>query len=279
MFNIGNLRNLFEDLILTSPYLGTKPKLRMQDSSLNKNLLHLKKYGYCKLNNLLKNEDLYAIKNEINYSIKNSHNISQNLKHNSISFKKPLLVHSALTSIAINPSVLDLVESYFNRISFVSDIDLRRIFPADNDELLSLIGYSNCSWHRDTRGRQLKLMIYLSDVGPDDSNFSFVPKTHNYSFLRKRYSKSRFSDELINKMKKKPIEWLGKEGDAYLFDTNIIHRLRRKKSANIRDSFTVYYTPGQELRYLDLNSKLKKINNNPALQEPKCFYFRPRIKY
>lgn len=278
-FSLSKLRNLFEDVILTSTYLGGKPKLRNNDIKLESRLLHLKKFGYCRLNNLLKKNEISSIKKCINKLIKNKNNITFHSETNHFSFNKPLHVHPSLSDLVVNPTVLDLVESYFNRDCYVADLDLRRILPVDPNEIMQNYGYSNSSWHRDMRGRQLKLMIYLSDVETTDSNFSFFPKTHKFSFIRRNYLSSRYSDDSKNLPKEKPIEWYGKEGDAYLFDTNIIHRLRRKKNASFRDSFTIYFTPGQELRYLDLDSNLVNINKNPVLQEPKSFYFRSRIKY
>jgi len=131
---------------------------------------------------------------------------------------------------------------------------MRRVMPAKDENIFSNIGYSSSSWHRDTRGRQLKMMVYLSDVGEKDSCFSFLPKTHSGNYPRKNtYMESRFSDDSVEKMGIERIDWLGKAGEAYLFDTNLIHRLCRKPEAKLRDSFTCYFTPGQELRDLDFS--------------------------
>jgi hypothetical protein len=43
-----------------------------------------------------------------------------------------------------------------------------------------------------------------------------------------------------------------------VFDTNFVHRLRRKPGAAVRDSVTFYYTPGQETRFLDVDPGLIK---------------------
>jgi hypothetical protein len=50
-----------------------------------------------------------------------------------------------------------------------------------------------------------------------------------------------------------PVECYGAAGTTLVFDTNCAHRLRRKPTARVRDSVTFYYTPGQELRALDVD--------------------------
>ena len=114
---------------------------------------------------------------------------------------------------------------------------------------------SSSNWHRDARGRQLKMMIYLTDVTEEDSNFSLLPTTHHGNYARKStYQESRFSDAEVKDMSISPQEWLGNAGDAQLFDTNLIHRLRRKLNSAVRDTVTFYYTPGQAMTRLDMPS-------------------------
>jgi ectoine hydroxylase-related dioxygenase (phytanoyl-CoA dioxygenase family) len=114
------------------------------------------------------------------------------------------------------------------------------------------------------------MMVYLSNVNSSDSNFSFFPETHKKNHIRNTYAQSRFSEEDIKRIQKEPVEWYGEMGEAMLFDTNIIHRLRRKRTATPRYSLTYYYTPGQCARALeyfekDLGKDCKKnsIFSNP----------------
>jgi hypothetical protein len=279
---LSNLRNFIEDTILTSPYFGESPLLRSDNPLISANLKCLKKNGYCSVGKLLSEDELFQIRNKITSLSKNSKVANFNKAVNYIQFNKPLLIHPAFTKIATNPYILDLVEGYFNRKSYLADVDARRIYAFDLNEIEKRIGYSSSNWHRDTRGRQLKLMIYLTDVNSNDSNFSFIPKTHipfiPLPFIhRSKYRVSRFSDN--DKLENESLEWLGKAGHAYLFDTNLIHRLRRKKTASVRDSFTFYFTPGQELRHLDLDLALPELNKNKIFSEPENILFRPRIKY
>ena len=55
----------------------------------------------------------------------------------------------------------------------------------------------------------------------------------------------------------------GNKGDAMLFNTNITHRLNRKQNARIRDTITIYFTPGQHISNIFKNNeKIKKIKPN-----------------
>lgn len=273
----GRLRNFIEDTILTSPHFGKRQPLRTDKPSFTSDLKCLKENGYCTLGKILCEEEISQIKKKITSLSKNNKNAFFNNTSNYIQFNKPLLIHSAFTRIATNPYILDLIETYFNRVCYLADVDARRVYAYDVNEIEKKVGYSSSNWHKDSRGRQLKLMIYLTDVNSNDSNFSFIPGTHIPFLPRSKNNVYRFSDADANQIENEPIEWLGKAGEACLFDTNLIHRLRRKKTASIRDSFTFYFTPGQELRHLDLG--LSELNKNKIFSAPENTLFRPRIKY
>jgi ectoine hydroxylase-related dioxygenase (phytanoyl-CoA dioxygenase family) len=121
------------------------------------------------------------------------------------------------------------------------------------------VGYTSSHWHRDIRGRQVKVMLYLTDVTERDSNFAFLLGTHKNSYVRpRRIEESRFNEEWVISSGIKPVECYGQAGTAMIFDTNLIHRLRRKPGSAVRDSITFYYTPSQETRALDVDPGLIK---------------------
>ena len=276
---LGKLRNFIEDTILTNPCFGKNQPLRSGNPSFSPSLNSLKKNGYCNVGKLLSEVELLQIRKKMTSLSKNKKIANFNKSVNYIQFNKPLLIHPAFTRIATNPYILDLIETYFNRECYLADVDARRIYAYDVNEIQKNVGYTSSNWHKDSRGRQLKLMIYLTDVNSNDSNFSFIPETHIPFFSRSKNNVYRFSDADVNQVENEPIEWLGKAGEACLFDTNLIHRLRRKKTASIRDSFTFYFTPGQELRHLDLDLGLPELNKNKIFSGAENSLFRPRIKY
>lgn len=277
---LRHLRNLAEDLFFTSPYFGKKPSIRTSKNLIESDLEQLKNLGYCRINNLLTDSELDEIKTTIGNLVKKKEGLSWKDSMKYFTFNRPLSVHPALTKITKNPYLLDLVEGYFNRKAYLADADMRRVFPVDIKKIIDNHKYSSSNWHRDIRGRQLKLMIYLSDVEIGDSNFSFIPKSHIGFYIRKKnFYDSRFYDEELNTSNFEKMNWYGKAGEAYLFDTNLIHKLCRNKKARIRDSFTLYFTPGQELRFLNIDQAFSQYVDTDVISSPNNKIFRSRKKY
>lgn len=87
---------------------------------------------------------------------------------------------------------------------------------------------SGGGWHRDTFfSKQLKFILYLSDVGDDNGPFEYLPKSHYKSHKLKdiisRFQQKnirRYADKNFNKVKK----IIGKAGDLIIVDTSGIHR-------------------------------------------------------
>jgi phytanoyl-CoA dioxygenase PhyH len=172
----------------------------------------------------------------------------------------PLRLHASLIRLASNPFLCGIVERYLRRRVFLADVDMRRVPPMAMTELdrragTKTVGTTSSHWHRDIRGRQVKIMVYLTGVGEADSNFAFIPGTHQGHHIRPRViEQSRFTDEWVQTSGLKPVECYGPPGLAMVFDTNLIHRLRRKATGIVRDSITFYYTPGQELRRIGIGA-------------------------
>ena len=238
--------NIFKNKVLN---FLTKPSIffnRNQINEIAKNAADkIKSKGYYSFGKVITDEQLAKIKKAIDLQIEKGL-CDYNKSNLYFLISNPLLIDE-IRDIACKDIFLEIAKAYFENDIFLADVDSRRIPP------VSLIdveknGLSSSNWHRDARGRQVKVMIYLTDVTETDSNFSFYPNTHNetvYSF-----SESRFKD---NEIKGEPIEWYGKAGEAMMFDTNIIHRLRRKVNGSVRDSVTFYITPGLFLRKIEVN--------------------------
>lgn len=168
--------------------------------------------------------------------------------------QSPLTLHRAIEKLLEGP-IPRIAEAFFRRQLFLSDVDCRRVYPCTAEEIHAM-GPSSSNWHKDIRGRQIKMMVYLTDVGPQDSTFAFVPGSQNHrTFI---YSESRFSDTEIKAIGT-PIDWTDPEGTGMLFDTNIVHRLTRRATAAVRDTLTLYFTPGQSLHKIDFSSKSPEV--------------------
>lgn len=250
------IRFLIEDNIITSPSIFYKNKYSYDDAWLKIRLAELRTHGYTSIDGLLSEEVLRAISIKINEGVSgcaSNIDISWNDQSKYWVINNPLMLDPNLVRIALDLRCLAIAERYFGRMPYLADVDMRRIPPVDM-KVVQESGYSSSNWHRDTRGRQLKMMIYLTDVGANDSNFSFIPGSHTSAYRRKLgFMESRLTDEEVARMNKKTIEWYAKAGSVMIFDTNLIHRLRRKVGGNVRDSITFYYTPGQNTRQLKLN--------------------------
>jgi hypothetical protein len=189
----------------------------------------------------------------------------------------PLRVDPLVLKMATDPLLGAIIERYLRRRVVLADVDMRRVPPMDMTELderagTKTVGKTSSHWHRDIRGRQVKVMVYLTEVGEKDSNFAFLPGTHAGHHRRpNRVEESRFTDEWVERCGITPVECYGPPGFTMVFDTNPIHRLRRKPTARTRDSITFYYTPGQELRHLDVNPA-----DVAALPAPACGLFGGR---
>ena len=166
--------------------------------------------------------------------------------------------HYSLQPLSLHPLVPDLALSasryasaYFQRDAFLSEADYRKILPLnlaqhERDDPKFAKGYSPSHWHYDIRGRQIKAMLYLTDVGPGDQNFACIPGSHK-GWKSADYAKSRYTDGQVAAMGLPVREVYGRAGDIVIFNTNIIHRLRRTESRE-RESITFNFHPGRMLR-------------------------------
>lgn len=270
---ISRCRVAVEDAVLTAPMPGYVPRFLGDEAALMKGVAELRARGYTSVGCLFSPKEIAYIKSLIDSAVQRERagvtaEWSEQVEYWRI--LNPFCLDPLFLRLAVHPLVIALVERYFGRRPYLADVDMRRIPPKDMAELEKK-GYSSSNWHHDTRGRQLKMMIYLTDVGESDSNFALLPSTHGAYRRKNEHMESRFSDEEVDAMQIKPLEWYGMAGEAMLFDTNLIHRLRRKPTANTRDSITFYYTPGQALAHLaldrdalrDLPEEARTIFGNP----------------
>ena len=142
---------------------------------------------------------------------------------------------------------------------------------------------SGGDWHRDADIKELKAMLYLSDVNSKNGPFCFIKgskdfdikrRNKKYSFLRKILfllkglpsKPPRYNNNLLMKypeVVKKIIKVIGSAGTLVVFDGSYIHRGDVIKSGN-RYSITNYYSPKLKK---DLISSIKNITKKFMLKE------------
>lgn len=174
------------------------------------------------------------------------------------SSRQPLTICPEFVEAAADSDLINVVSGYLRRRPFIAESDFRRVLPLDMVEYErenpnAARGYTPSHWHHDLHGREVKVMIYLTDVGPDDQNFTYCFRSHR-GFRTLKYERSRFSDEAVQGKKFDIIECFASAGTAILFDSSGIHRLRRRKTSRVRDSVTFYYRPGRKGLAVPLSS-------------------------
>lgn len=251
--------SVFRTDVLTMPYPFYQNKLKSDNL---KQLNLLKKKGYLGLGKILTDETINKAQKLISEKQKKGEAFfieKQNIWKISNLDDFEFVIEDFFSN-----ELIFLINDYFKRKIYLSDIDIRRVMPIDYEEV-SKLGNSNSDWHRDTRGRQLKIMIYLSKVTNKDSFFSFIPGTHKHKTYD--FEESRFTADEIKKSGLEEVKWFGNEGEGMIFDTNIKHRLNRQSSANIRDTMTFYFTPGQSLRKICRKEILFKNSNDKKIYQ------------
>ena len=102
---------------------------------------------------------------------------------------------------------------------------------------------SGGGWHRDNRMKQIKTIVYLTDVNEKSGGFMFLPSSNLYDLTTRDGSGkvTRYSDETVeefcNQNNFEPFHVTGKKGTVIFVDTSYIHR-----GANIQEGERYTYT-------------------------------------
>ncbi len=155
---------------------------------------------------------------------------------------KPLTDFPEFIDMITDPYLNSIIKGYFGRKIVLAETSLEQLPPTDKSS-------GSYLWHFDIRGKQIKMMIMLSDVDDNGQHFSFVPKTH----VRRSYlsqAQHRFSDQDLKKDKlwSSVINCTGTIGTVLLFDTNGIHRGTRKPTVT-RENLTSNFNTGYRHLY------------------------------
>lgn len=144
---------------------------------------------------------------------------------------------SELVRFCCRPELLEAATLYLGKTPFIQRALAMRYLPA-RSTTNDMFG-----WHHDLEDQRFKVMILLTDVGPNDQHMSYVVGSHalfhpykmflrnscDLSYCRRHLPKAEIYDAL------------GKAGDIFLFDTNGAHRGIRRETGSVRDVFLVEY--------------------------------------
>jgi hypothetical protein len=132
-----------------------------------------------------------------------------------------------------------LTEYYYGKEILLANTGGYRIPPIEPRD------FGSFQWHHDEKGKVIKAMILLTDVGPSDQRMDYIVGTNKRLNPWVIYQDSRFTNEQANKMGK-IAPCIGSAGTVILFDTNGIHRGNRNNS-KVRDVWVHNYTSGNAL--------------------------------
>lgn len=149
-----------------------------------------------------------------------------------------------------NQYLLNFFKKYISPNKISSFIMANKVIPKKNN-----IG-SGGNWHRDDKnGRQLKFILYLTDVKKNNGGFNYIKYTHKpinrilYSYkLGWNLNKYRFVQEEVDRLPNKYqiVDVIGKAGDLIIVDTSGIHKGSPIKSGK-RIALTQYLWDSDEI--------------------------------
>lgn len=159
--------------------------------------------------------------------------------------------HSLIAEYAADPFLLQLAERYVGQPQVNFFTLANRVLPVEGN-----LG-SGAGWHRDSAAEhQFKALLYLSDVGPENGAFQYVPGSHRVRSLVRSVMKGaadfgqhRFTDEQFQawsrSMGMAPQTFTGKAGTLLVADTSGVHRGSPIHSGSRHALTNYYYTQPQ----------------------------------
>lgn len=113
---------------------------------------------------------------------------------------------------------------------------------------------SGGGWHRDNRAKQIKTLVYLSDVDEKNGPYLFLPSSNKFDLpTRDGIGKTtRYEDKIVedfcNQNNIEPFRVTGKKGTVIFTDTSFIHRGENIQEGN-RYTYTNYYFEDHPQRF------------------------------
>lgn len=162
------------------------------------------------------------------------------------------------SKLAFDPYLLKLVGYYFGKNITLTQVGGTRLLPRDID-----FDYRSMQWHHDTKGKQVKIFILLTDVATDGQCTHFVCGSHMGNYDRKdngRRSQAQV-DQMMKNEGKSIARAAGQAGTVWILDTNGLHRGNRNMSAT-RDVLVYNYTAGRHKFDFDLHPDVQQNKHN-----------------
>jgi hypothetical protein len=188
---------------------------------------HLFKHGYVNMGPLVDVDGLAAKFR----SVVDSHPQSA-ADLNKIIVAHPALFHPTVTDVLKVQKLNRVVRAYLGDDATLDELQLFR-----TPDCSTKVELPSGLWHHDGNGHVLLLWVLLTDVDSSCRATWYVPGSHHRPLTDNAFSHSRFTDQQVQEYGK-PIQLLGKKGDALLMDPHGLHRAAYEKGKH-RD--VMYY--------------------------------------
>lgn len=170
---------------------------------------------------------------------------------------------------ATDAVLLEVIARYYRRRFGIGRADALRIEPLANARAGSF------QWHHDSRGKQVKIQVLLTDVNASDQRMTYLRQSHHryYSYYRSRGEGSRFElDVQANpEQAARMMDAVGPAGTVGIFDTNGLHSGNRNESRR-RDVLTFYYPTRESRNYRALQYRREDVAKLGAVQQQVITY-------
>ncbi len=179
---------------------------------------------------------------------------------------------SVFLEAALDDFLLEMIGGYYQKRFALGRASALRLDPVSN------VRYGSFLWHHDARGRQLHLMILLTDVPENGQRMSYLRRSQNryYDYSRGLGEGSRFEREVVETedAKDRIIDVVGPAGTVAVFDSNGLHTGNRNESAR-RDTLTFCYVSKKHFKKLHFRKQ-----DVESLPQPKqrVVTFNPHVE-
>ncbi len=156
--------------------------------------------------------------------------------------------------------MLEIVGGYYKRRFGIGRASVSRLMPTPP------IRHSSYSWHHDARGRQLHMMLLLSDVTSEGQRMVYLKGSQNRYYSHYRgIVKTQFDQDIATKdvPADQIAEIVGKAGTLAIFDANGLHSGNRNDK-ELRDTLTFCYVSKRHFK--PIRCKAEDVKALPPLK-------------
>jgi GT2 family glycosyltransferase len=165
---------------------------------------------------------------------------------------------AALLELCCDPFLLALANGHLRKPAHIKRTVAMRYLPS------APLASQQFGWHHDMEDRQLKVMILLTDVGEDDQPMTYVRGSHDTFHPYSRFLTNQLEFDYVRTYlpEIEVVKLTGRAGDAFLFDSNGMHRGNRSRG-RIRDAFFVELTADRNMTNV-WGSEIRRRRLEPA---------------